>query len=437
VTDETGGISAAEKEFLQTGLTQAKARSQGKDTRALEFLERILALEWFADMTEEAREEAREFVIRFQQLSGPATAKGLEDTAFYRYTRFVSLNEVGGNPGRFGISPSEFHEYNYYKQREWPHSMLATATHDTKRGEDTRARLNVLSEMPEEWEKAVSQWRELNAACQSAGAPAPSDEYLLYQTLVGTWRNSQDETYTRRIQEYMIKGMREAKTNTSWTDPNEAYERGTKEFIERILRSELFLKSFNSFAENVAFFGVFNSLAQVVLKICSPGVPDIYQGTELWDLSLVDPDNRRRVDYDARMSLLNQPKEPAELLRNWENGAVKLFTLASALKARKEYADVFQGDYLPVDVRGGKKDHIVAFARKSGSGTIIATAARFVRTLTGGKAMYPDGTSWEDTQLDFPEPERFRNVFTGEENSSLRVAEIFRTFPVSILIPLD
>ena len=271
-----------------------------------------------------------EFVMKFQQLTGPVTAKGIEDTAFYNYNRLLSLNEVGGSPEKFGMSIEEFHRYNIEKQKRWPHSLLATATHDTKRGEDARARINVLSEMPEEWRTAVSQWIE------DAAAPTRNAQYLLFQTLIGAWDegskfqvpsskeapSSRLQDFQERICGFMTKALREAKAHTSWTDPNEEYEAATLEFVKRLLApGNPWWKEFEAFHSRVAFFGKYNSLAQVLLKMTCPGVPDFYQGTEVWDFNLVDPDNRRAVDYNGRRELLAQIRRSNEPQEN------KLFLL--------------------------------------------------------------------------------------------------------------
>ena len=438
VAAETRQLPAEELEFVQRGLRTAKARMKAADTRAIDFLAGVLALE-VQDGSDEVRDELREFVIRFQQLSGPATAKGLEDTAFYRFTRFVSLNEVGGNPGRFGTSPDEFHSYNIYKQQKWPYSMLATSTHDTKRGEDTRARLNVLSEMPGEWDGTVNQWRALNEGHKKDGAPAAPDEYLLYQSLVGTWTTESDlPTYIERMQNYMLKAMREAKAHTSWTEPNEAYESSTKQFVGAILNSGEFRTSLSTFAEGIAYFGMFNSIAQTILKTCSPGVPDFYQGTEHWDLTLVDPDNRRPIDYSLRQQLLSKVRSasPPEFIRDWKSGAIKLFTTARTLHIRQEHSAITEGDYRRIDVAGTHSNHMVAFARTHNLSTIIVAVPRFVRTLTQGERILPTAEHWKDTCLEFRE-RKFRNLLTGEEIQSLSAADLFKFFPGAILLPLD
>src|SRR6185437_11482952 len=256
-----------------------------------------------------------EFAMKFQQYTGPVQAKGMEDTAFYRYHALVSLNEVGGDPDRFGRAPERFHQANLERRREWPLAMLATATHDTKRGEDARARIDVLSEMPEDWDRAVTRWSQLNAECRSrvedAWAPEPNEEYLFYQALLGAWpadsAEESKESLAKRLQAYMAKAIKEAQVHTSWMNPHDAYEKAVEDFVARALlgpRSQAFWESFIPFARRVARAGMMNSLSQVALKIASPGVCDFYQGTELWDLSLVDPDNRRPVDYALRQKLL-------------------------------------------------------------------------------------------------------------------------------------
>jgi (1->4)-alpha-D-glucan 1-alpha-D-glucosylmutase len=439
LTEQTSQLSFSELKAIEHGLAEAKKRSNASDAGAIEFLARILSLSFPPDFSEAQQSEAREFIIRFQQLSGPATAKGLEDTAFYRYARFVSLNEVGGNPGQFGISPREFHVHNLHNLQKWPHSMLATSTHDTKRGEDTRARLNVLSEMPSEWHMKVSEWMDLNKRQQKDSAPAPSDEYLLYQVLVGTWTSNLDlPAYIERIQGYMLKATREAKNHTAWTEPNAQYESATKEFIASVLSSSKFTESLSAFAEGIAFFGALNSIAQVVLKCTSPGIPDFYQGTEHWDLTLVDPDNRRPVDYELRKKLLAEVRntKPAELLKDWQSGAIKTFTVAHLLRIRREHPPLRDGDYNPIEASGLKSNHIIAFSRTTDDSTILVAVPRFHRTLTQEQRKLPEAKHWGDTHLKFPAANRFENLFTGEQISGLAAADLFATFPAAILRPL-
>jgi (1->4)-alpha-D-glucan 1-alpha-D-glucosylmutase len=435
VIPATQQLTPAEHEFIKVGLDEAKRRSGTRDVRAMEFLAQILGLQFPHDFDGAKQAEAREFIARFQQVSGPAIAKGLEDTAFYRYHRFVSINEVGGNPGRFGISTEEFHAHNTAMQEAWPHSMLTSATHDTKRGEDTRARLNVLSEIPEEWEAKVTEWRKLNETSKRNSAPSAADEYLLYQVLVGTWTGGADLTaYIERLQNYLVKATREAKTHTSWTEPNEAYEQGTKDFVASILNSLKFRNTLSGFTQQVAYFGMFNSLAQVVLKSCSPGVPDFYRGTELWDLTLVDPDNRRPVDYALRQRLLTETRKPklTDLLKEWQIGAVKLSTTANCLRIRREQSAIVNGKYQPVRIFGPKSNHIIAFARTTDTSTVIIAVPRFLQTLTSGRQELPAPAIWGDTRLDYP-GNRFQNLLTGERVSELSAANIFATFPAAIL----
>lgn len=439
VTERTDHLSPCEVEFLQAGLAEAKKRSVAADHSALEFLARLLALNFPHDFTAELKARAREFIIRFQQLSGPATAKGLEDTAFYRYTRFVSLNEVGGNPGRFGTSVAEFHTYNFHKQQYWPHSMLATSTHDTKRGEDTRARLNVLSEMPAEWEQQVRTWYDLNRSSRKGLAPSPIDEYLLYQVLVGTWVDASDlPTYIDRIQKYMLKAVREAKVHTSWTEQNESYENSLTEFIAAILTSREFQESLSRFSQDVAYFGMFNSIAQVVLKTTAPGVPDFYQGSENWDLTLVDPDNRRPIDYRLRQQILDRVSTvpPAGLLKDWQTGSVKTFAVAKALRIRRETLALTEGAYHPIEAVGEKSTHIIAFTRTTGNSSVLVAVPRFVRTLTKGQKYLPSPQDWVDTRLNYSSSDRFENLLTGEAISGLTAANLFATFPAAILKPV-
>ncbi|HTG44981.1 MAG TPA: malto-oligosyltrehalose synthase, partial [Verrucomicrobiae bacterium] len=426
------------------------AQAQRPDLQpALEFLQRVLCLE--LKDTESAEDERLEFIARFQQLSGPATAKGLEDTAFYRYNRFLSLNEVGGNPGHFGASPAEFHEYNQRQQQQWPHSLLATATHDTKRGEDLRARLNVLSELPEEWGDHLARWRELNCGFKSEFEsrlePSANDEFLLYQTLLGSWVEGEPiQGYIERIQEYLLKATREAKVHTSWTEPNDRCEKATAQFVASILRSQPFLDSFIPWQKKIAFFGVFNSLSQLVLKVCSPGVPDFYQGTELWDFSLVDPDNRRPVNYTARQELLQRVKTRSadsnrsgylgDLIEQPACGEIKMFATWNALQFRHRHRSLLeQGEYFPLQGRGGREDHLVSFARTLGDKSIAVVAPRWPATLANGAMTPPIGrTLWRETKIDLPIGKNWREVFAGKTFSrEAGVGELLADFPVALL----
>ena len=431
----SAAVSATDRRYIEQAIEVARQRNRRLDPVALEFLKAQLS-------------QPGEFVMKFQQLTGPVMAKGLEDTAFYNYNRFISLNDVGGSPERFGISVEDFHRQNQRQFEHWPHTLLATATHDTKRGEDVRARLNVLSEIPQLWESAVWRWSRLNddkkVLLEHGVAPHANDEYLLYQTLIGAWPQDAEspgglKRFRERIAAYMIKALREAKRRTSWIDPNPDYEQATATFVERILNpisSKVFLADFKKLQAVVSHFGVFNSLAQTLLKLTAPGLPDCYQGTELWDLSLVDPDNRRPVDFALRRKLLQGLKREVnlpQLLANAASGEVKLFTIWQTLQARRERLELFQqGSYIPLSTSGAKAAHVCAFARRSEALVIVP---RLPWTLCRGKPIAPLGAKiWQDTAVSIPSG-KYRNPFTGTVHSARKgvpVAEVLNDFPVAL-----
>ncbi|MCL4371437.1 MAG: malto-oligosyltrehalose synthase, partial [Chloroflexi bacterium] len=301
---EDHAVDPRDRSYVESSVREAKRRNPRTSGSIFDFIGDILLLRWPDEEYEEDRAALLNFIHRFQQNTGPVMAKGVEDTTFYTYNRLISLNEVGGNPGQFGITASSFHQQNAERQKQWPYSLLATSTHDTKRSEDVRARIDVLSELPQEWRTAVNRWSRMNRARKSQAEgqriPDGNDEYYLYQTLVGTWPfgDPDDEQYrafVQRMQEHMLKAVREAKVNTSWVNMNATYEEGLTRFVAEVLDrsgSNRFLAEFQPFARRIACFGIFNSLSQILLKIASPGVPDFYQGSEIWDLRLVDPDNR-------------------------------------------------------------------------------------------------------------------------------------------------
>lgn len=408
----------------------------------------------------EARERLR-FAMKLQQYTGPVQAKGLEDTAFYRYNVLLSVNEVGGDPSRLGRPVEEFHEANRHRAEHWPFDMLTTATHDTKVGEDVRARINVISEMPEEWGREVSRWMRINRAQRRLvdGDPAPdrSDEYRLYQILLGSWpadlpvAHRAPLEFIERITAYMLKAAREAKRHTSWLTTNQEYENALTGYIERILGpvgGSRFLPAFAPLQRRVASIGVTNSLAQVVLKLGSPGVPDFYQGTELWDFSLVDPDNRRPVDFAAREAMLSglAEQDPAALLREPQDGRIKLFVTNAGLRLRRELPHVFVGgDYLPLATEVTVSADVVAFARLWGDDAVIAAVPRLVAGLVNDERPSPiDGECWKTSRVMLPEALRgrtFQNVLTGEEvrpteaagQAWLFVGELLQRLPVALL----
>jgi (1->4)-alpha-D-glucan 1-alpha-D-glucosylmutase len=383
------------------------------------------------------RQEQTAFAMRFQQLTVPVMAKGFEDTALYRFYPLASLNEVGGDPENADTSLEDFHRMNQYRAFKLPHTMSATSTHDTKRGEDVRARINVLSEMAEEWDKSVYGWSQLNSTkrkmVECGEAPDRNEEYLLYQTLIGTWPISDDTRshteYVKRMQDYMVKALREAKVHSTWVNPNALYEKYVCDFVEAILwRSpkNQFLEDFSRFERVVADIGVLNSLSQTLLKITSPGVPDFYQGTETWDFSLVDPDNRRPVDYARRIELLSSLDASQdvlgtgfldELMREWRDGRIKLYVINRALLFRKANNDLFaEGEYLPLDTLGTHRERVCAFARTLGEKFAITVAARWFTGLASAPCLPIPSDAWKDTTLVLNHgiaSGKYRDIFTG------------------------
>lgn len=466
VTEKTGKVSEQDRAVIRSAVNDGLKRAGlGVEAHPFEFVERVLSLEIANELAGPGAKSLREFVMKFQQLTGPAMAKGLEDTAFYRFNRLVSLNEVGGDPGKFGRTPEEFHRANAAMAKGWPHTMLATSTHDTKRGEDVRARVNVLSEMPHEWRDAVARWSQLNAdkktPVKNQPAPGADDEYLFYQTLVGAWPADGEspeglKSFQTRITAFMVKAAKEAKINTSWTEPNDAYENALRNFVERVLsdRNGTFLKEIWRFVRRVAFFGRINSLSQTLLKITSPGVPDFYQGSELWDLNLVDPDNRRPVDYSIRRKVLSELKKELSddtgesisgLLQSDGVGAAKMFLIWKALNFRREQREVFDcGKYLPLAVVGEKEAHACAFARVSKDRVIVIVVPRLVFGLMDGAEVQPLGAEvWKNTAMRLPQPcpARWRNTLTAERISAvghgadaiIEVGHALNRFPVAML----
>jgi len=421
------------------------------------FVRRFLLLDFPDYVSDEEKREWLHFAMRFQQLTAPVMAKGVEDTTLYGYNRLVSLNEVGGRPDHFGCSIEEFHNFNTKKRGLWPDSLNATSTHDTKRGEDVRARINVLSEMPDEWLKKLRTWIKINRGkkkrVQGLAVPDRNDEYFLYQTLIGAWPFSDAEypDFIARIKRYIIKAVREAKVHTAWLKPDTEYEDAYVSFAEKILtrsQANAFLKDIIPFCRRVSHYGMLNSLSQTLIKITSPGVPDFYQGTELWDLNLVDPDNRRPVDFQKRRSLLKEIRTRAEknlpalisdLLQNREDGRIKLWLVCMGLRARKEYAEVFRsGNYVPLEVSGRYSDRIVAYGRNAGDRWGVTLVPRFLVTLVREEED-PLGTDvWQDTRVPLQDgfPRLWRNVLTGEvihARDSLVIGEVLRSLPVALL----
>ena len=469
----TRGFAVAPRdlEYIEEALAGAARRGDGSGP-ARAFLRRVLLLEFVDQQPEDTLHRWLGFVMRWQQFTGPIMAKGYEDTVLYLYNRLISLNDVGGDPAGGVVSVPKFHHRMQDRRQRSPHTMNATSTHDTKRSEDVRARINVLSEIPELWTERVTRWREWNVGKkpQVAGRPVPEDnaELLVYQTLVGAWplRAADEADFGERLKEYLVKASREAKAYTSWLDPDEEYEAALGTFAERILidtPDNRFRQDLLRLVRPVAYYGALNSLAQVVLKVMCPGVPDFYRGTEVWDLSLVDPDNRRPVDFDRLTALLAELQQwevgPAlvqDLLAAWDDGRVKLYVTWLALSLRRARAELFAtGAYLPLGAAGPAQEHVCALARHAGEHWAVAAVPRLSVRLTGAApATLPEANPlvgeavWGDTVLVLPAaaPSCWRNVFTGETvdttpatgNSDVRtlpLARVLATFPVALLTP--
>jgi (1->4)-alpha-D-glucan 1-alpha-D-glucosylmutase len=449
--------SERDREYIARAVGIAKRRMQTVDPSIYDWIQDVLTMRMPERANERDRQERVDFAMRFQQMTGPTTAKGYEDTALYRYDRLVSLNDVGGEPSRFGTTLAEFHSMNAERARHGAHALSATSTHDTKRGEDTRARIDVLSERPHEWAAAVSRWQRMNrrhrTAVDGRPAPDPNEEYLLYQTLVGAWPI--DAT---RLREYLLKAAREAKQNTSWTNANPRWDEALTRFVDALLderQSAEFLKDFQAFHASLVPFGILNSLAQTLIKITAPGVPDFYQGSELWDLSLVDPDNRRPVDFGRRRQTLkaltaeidaasNLGALARRLMASAADGRVKLFVIRQGLAVRRRHAELFaRGDYRPLEAAGACADNVCAFARTGPGGPAVTLVPRL---LASRGAAEPLGDAcWEDTTIALP-PEvdgPFRNAFTGAgidieqvgDVRRIRMSRVLSDFPVALLEP--
>jgi (1->4)-alpha-D-glucan 1-alpha-D-glucosylmutase len=400
--DFTGMPADADRRDIAWAMTRARRSDPDVHPSAFDFLQNMLMAETEQPPTQElSHSAALRFAMKVQQFSGPVMAKGVEDTAFYRYNRFLALNEVGGAPERFGLAPALFHKANAARAQNWPHAMLTTATHDTKRGEDNRARLAVLSEMPEEWRRQVETWTRILRARQGdverKAAPDRDDVYMLYQLFVGSWpidmldapSEEQREAYGARIQAAIEKSLREAKRRSSWAAPDADYEQATQAFAKEALRSETFLSNFLPFTRRVARLGIENSLIQTVGKLTAPGVPDIYQGCELWDLNLVDPDNRRPVDFALREAaiadLAARLKAPDQrsglfktLMDEWQDGRVKQATTALMLALRRDEPGLFaSSDYQPLAIEGDRSDWAFGYIRASGERRLAVVMARY------------------------------------------------------------
>ena len=450
--DLDGEAAAGDRATIEAALTEARRRDQTLIPEALAFLAQVLLLdgpEPGVPLPPDEYARRVHFRRRFQQLSSPVMAKGFEDTTFYRYNRLLSLNEVGNDPSRFGIGPDEAHAWFAARARDWPGAMSASSTHDTKRSEDARARLHVLSELPSRWADEVRRWTQLNARHRTivAGesAPDPNTEYLLYQNLIASWPDGEgplDDGYRERLHGYLTKAMREMKLYTSWTDPDERVEAAAGAFLAALLHP----RHGRAFQRRVARFvgalepsATVNALATVLLKATAPGFPDFYQGTELWDRSLTDPDNRRPVDYAARRALLEVVGEapPGDL----RSGAMKLWLTRRLLALRERHATLFaRGEYEPLTASGPAAIHIFAYARRLGDECVVVAVPRLTTRLAGPGGEAPLGSAWGDTTLTLPdEVSRWHDALTGAAHvaapdGQLACAELFATLPFAVLI---
>lgn len=442
--------SEADKRWVDKAYVEAVRRNPRFDVTTMGIVRDVLTGAYPPPGSpEERRNQIARWVLSFQQYTGAIMAKSVEDTAFYLYNRLIALNEVGGDPAEFGLSIEEFHATNRERRRQTPHSLIASSTHDSKLSEDVRARLYVLSEIPHEWRAWLNEWRGLNAAHKTRldghEAPDANEEYRLYQAILGAWpigAESADDAFRERIRGYFRKAVNEAKLNTTWTEPNEAWLTAGDKFIDRILSPETgdaFLASFVPKAARIAHCGMVNSLVQLAVKLTCPGVPDFYQGNEVWDFSLVDPDNRRPVDFDAHERLLAEidGKEPRELLFHWQDGGIKLRLTRDLLQFRKEHAALFaEGDYEPVELAGAHAAQAVAFRRQHGADRMVVVLAR----QTAKVGCPPVGLVWAETAIalggDWAEGGEWRDVVTGRTfpaAPSLPLAELLRQLPVAVL----
>ncbi len=461
-------VSDRDRQYIEYAIGRAKRKNPAMSATIFDFIRDVLMLDFRSSAIGDTRCIWLDFVMRFQQITGPVMAKGKEDTAFYLFNRLISLNEVGGAPERFGLPLASFHELNQERGISSPHTLLATSTHDTKRSEDVRARINVLSEMPLAWREGLGRWSRLNRKhkrfVEGQLAPDRNEEYLLYQTLIGAWpfdgvEDAGFAKFRQRIEEYMTKALRETKVNSSWLNPNPAWEEATSSFINAILKknkTNLFLREMEQFQAMTSACGIFNSLSQTLLKITSPGVPDFYQGNEMWDLSLVDPDNRRPVDYQTRRNALTEIMRleqesgaehvAGELLKTRRDGRIKLYLIRTALEFRKRKRKLLeQGTYVPLWPEGEKSENVCAFARTGDDDAAIIVAPRFFTRLIREPEAIPCGRDvWGETRLILPSDlpgSRYRNIFTGEMvtgsphdgRTVLPLGEILASFPVAIL----
>jgi (1->4)-alpha-D-glucan 1-alpha-D-glucosylmutase len=457
--DGSREVDQRDIQYIEWTIGRAKEKDPTTNVSIFDFLQAVLLRRHPDHLRSEERDVMLRCAMRVQQVTGPVMAKAVEDTVFYIYNRLVSLNEVGGEPERFGSSLDTFHLRNQERAERWSGSLCATSTHDTKRSEDVRARLNVISEVPEEWRASVRQWARLNRRFKkSPTAPEANDEYLFYQSVVGAWPMGQSlstselQSFRERLEQYMLKAIREAKVNTSWVNPNPDYESAMAEFVRAALSqgNSEFVQQAERFVRRIERPGQLNSLAQVLIKIGSPGVTDVYQGCELWDLSLVDPDNRRPVDFSLRRRMLESLDREAEadrlglckrLFEDMSDGRIKLFVVSQGLRFARRHPALFRAEYLPLSGSGPGEGHLICFMRRMGDSVAIVIAPRLVTRLLDQGGL---SAQLRDTYVQLPTELRgvsLKNVFTGEtlilneRNGSvdLSAGEALESFPLALL----
>ncbi len=453
-----GGMNEADRQAMDWALAGARRCVRATDRHLLELVAGWLSGEDLRQMPAGSRRQERmRAMVRFQQLSSPTAAKSVEDTSFYRYGRLIGRNEVGSEPSQFALSPAAFHAAGRARQARWPRALLATATHDHKRGEDTRARLAVLSEIPSEWDGVLSRWMRLNASLKrdlDGPAPDAADEVMLYETLLGAWPLdlSPDDRdgvadLQKRVSAWQEKALREAKRHSSWSVPNEGYEKAAQDFLAGVLdhdRPAHVVTEIAEFAQRLAIPGALNALSQMMLRLTSPGVPDLYQGTEYWDFSLVDPDNRRPVDFAARSASLEEASKPAELLGAWRDGRVKQAVLHRVLAYRAAQPALFAaGTYQPIKVEGPACEHVVAHARQKDDRSVITIVTRLSATLGHTDRPLVPPEAWQGTTLVLPRSLHGRQVtdllgsspalLTVPAGGRLRLADCLAKLPVALL----
>jgi (1->4)-alpha-D-glucan 1-alpha-D-glucosylmutase len=455
-------VPAEAKRDIGSAVDAARSRNPRLGASCLDFVRDVLLLKDAGHLFAEQREARLAFVMRWQQFTGPIIAKGLEDTVLYVYCPLLSLNEVGGNPNPSAVVASDFNQIVTERERRWRYSVNCTSTHDTKRGEDVRARINILSEIPREWQKHLNRWARWNKkgkrVVESQEIPDRNEENFLYQTLLGAWPLEQEAMphFRARLEAYVIKAVREAMVYTRWTRPNTAHERAVVGFVKDIVtpaHGNLFLNDFLKFQRKVAVYGMVNGLAQVLVKMTSPGVPDFYQGCDLWDLRLVDPDNRGPVDFTHRAALLDEIEKRSkqdplrlarELVQNWQDGRIKLYLIWRILNLRRKYPRVFlDGQFLPMKTSGEREANLIAYARRRGNTWMMTIVPRWLARSKASPALTRLQKFWRGSHIALPEnaPQTWLNVLTGETVETTRqrgapalsLPDVFKDLPVAVL----